>query len=231
MRQLAALLGLLTLCGCMGGFSENRAHERFDQTLPAAGVTELHLQSVAGTVSIRAWEKPQIRIEAVKSAPDAGALKALHVTVRQSGSTVEVGTQYDAGFGISRGGVEYTIMVPAAVNLQVENTAGTVEIAGMTGNVSADAKAGTIEATMGKAGGDQNINLATTTGTVTLRIPKHSDATVTARSMVGTVESDFPSVTRTRNNLIGSGGSGKIGNGSAAIKLTTTTGTIDLRST
>lgn len=215
----------------MGGYSGNRVHEEVQKTLPAAGVTELRLQSVAGTVSVRAWEKPQIRIDAVKTAPDADGLKALHVNVDQTGGSVEVSTKYDSGFGISRGGVNYTIMLPAAVNLQVENTAGTVEIAGMSGNVSADAKAGTIEATMARASGDQNIDLAATTGTVTLRIPRHSDATVTARSTVGTVDSDFPSVTSTRTNVIGSGGSGKIGSGSATINLTTTTGTIELRST
>lgn len=232
MRRLAALLGLLSLCGCVsGGYSENRVHERFEKTLPSVGVTNLRLQNVAGTVSVRAWDKPQIRVDAVKSGPDQGALNSMHVDVRQSGSAVDVTTKYDAGFGISRGGVNYTIMLPAAVNLQVENTAGTVEIAGMTGDVSADAKAGTIEATMAKAGGGQNIDLATTTGTVTLRIPKHSDATVTAHSTVGTVDSDFPSVTSTRNNVIGSGGGGKIGSGSGTINLKTTTGTIELRST
>lgn len=231
MRLSAALVGLLTLCGCRGGYSGNRVHEEVQKTLPAAGVTELHLQSVAGTVSVRAWQNPQIRIDAVKTAPDADGLKALHVNVEQTGSSVEVSTKYDSGFGISRGGVNYTIMLPAAINLQVENTAGTVEIAGMTGDVSADAKAGTIEATMAKASGGQNIDLATTTGTVTLRIPKHSDATVTAHSTVGTVDSDFPSVTSTRNNVIGSGGGGKIGSGSATIHLKTTTGTIELRST
>lgn len=232
MHKLVAMVILLALCGCAGGgFSKNNVHERFAKTLPASGVTALHLKSVAGTVRVQAWDKPQIRIDAVKSAPDKDALNGLRVAVDETNGTVEISTQYDGGFGASRGGVEYALMVPSGLNLQIENTAGTITLAGLAGDVSADAKAGTIEATMTRVAGNQHIELNATTGTVTLRIPKNSDATVQAQSTIGNFESDFPGLTRTQRHLVGEGANGTIGKGSATIDLTTTTGSIELRST
>jgi Putative adhesin len=228
-RQLAAVLVILALSGCAGvRFSESRVHESFDKTVPSAGVTMLHLKNVAGTIRIEAWNKPQIQIHARKSAPSIDALNALHVEVQEANGVVNVITRYDPGFGVSRGGVEYALMVPGSLNLQVENTAGTMTLAGLTANVSASTRAGTIEATMARVGGNQNIELKTTTGTIELRIPKDSNATVTAQSTVGSMDSDFPGVTSHMQHLIGAGGGGKIGNGSATITLKTTTGSIDL---
>lgn len=229
-RQLAAVLTMLALCGCAGvRFSESKVHESFEKTLPSAGVTMLHLKNIAGTVRIESWNKPQIQIEARKTAPSMDALNALHIDVQEANGVANVVTRYDPGFSVSRGGVEYSVRLPSSTNVRVENTAGTMTLAGLSGNVSASARAGTIDATMARVAGNQDIEIETTTGTIDLRIPKNSDAAVSAHSTIGSMDSSFPEVTSHMQHLVGAAASGRIGNGSATIRLKTTTGSIDLR--
>jgi DUF4097 and DUF4098 domain-containing protein YvlB len=73
------------------------------------------------------------------------------------------------------------------------------------------------------------VDLTATTGSVRLAIDALSDARVEAQSKVGSFSSDFPSITMSRENVVGMSASGTIGKGRATIHLATTTGSISLR--
>jgi hypothetical protein len=200
------------------------------QSLSATGVNVLHLENVAGKARIEAWNQSTIRIDARKNAPDVGALRGIHIAIASDRGVVDISTHYDeSAAGVSHGGVDYTIMAPAAVALRISNIAGTTTVGGFTGDVSVKAQAGTVDAMMARVSGNHTIDLSATTGTVTLSIPERSDATVSAHSTVGSFKSDFATVSGSRENVVGSGAGGKIGDGSAQITLNTTTGTIELR--
>lgn len=223
------ILTLIAFAGCSGNaLSSDRVQEPFHQTASATGIRLVSVDNTAGRIRISASSVSQIRIDAVKRGPDEASVSRIHIDVSKNGDTLAISTRYDSG-GFSRGNVNYTIELPASMAIQVSNTAGTTTITGASGDVAVSTQAGTVDVTMARVSGSQNVDLSATTGTVTLRVPNGADATVSARSTVGAFSSDFPSVTSTREHVVGVSAGGKLGSGSARITLETTTGSIDLR--
>jgi DUF4097 and DUF4098 domain-containing protein YvlB len=59
------------------------------------------------------------------------------------------------------------------------------------GSVQATSVSGDVEATLGRTGGE-SLQFSTVSGDVTLRVPASLDAEFSARTLSGSIESDFP---------------------------------------
>ena len=223
-------LALVGLSGCIGHLGNStRVREPFQQSVAVEGTPTIDLNNVAGKVRISGWSKPIVDVSGEKSGPDQDALRNINVEVRKDGSTVYVSTHYgDASHGIhfSSGGVNYTIHAPVGSNLKITNVAGSVNVDDVGGSVSVDTQAGTIDASLPRLDGKHAVTLNATTGSITLHIPKDSNAVVQAKSTVGSFTSDF-GINSSREN-VGAVANGTIGTGGAPVKLTTTTGSIAL---
>lgn len=223
MTAAAALLGL---CACSGTFGE-RAHEDFHQSIDAGAAPSVTVDNIAGSVDVSAWPKSTIDVTARKYGYDTGELRNIAIDVSRNGSSVAIATRYNGG--THSGGVRYRISVPAGAAISITNIAGSVNVGAVSGDVSVETQAGTIDARLGRVDGTRSIDLRATTGSVRLQIARDSNATVGAQSTVGSFTSDFNGITQARENLVGSRASGAIGTGSARIRLTTTTGSIAIR--
>ncbi|MGC9993518.1 MAG: DUF4097 family beta strand repeat-containing protein [Candidatus Cybelea sp.] len=226
MIRAIGLGALLALCACSGSFGE-RVHEQFHQAVDSGATPIVHVDNIAGTVQIVGWTKPIVNIAATKYGYDASELRSVTISVNREGNGIFVVTTY--GDGNHTGGVRYRISVPAGASVQVGNVAGAVSVGAITGNVSVETQAGTIEANLGRVDGDRAIDLRATTGAITVRIAPESSATVNAESTVGGFSSDISGIEQSHENVVGVRASGKIGSGSARIRLNTTTGAIALR--
>lgn len=222
--RIFSLVALAALGACSGAFSQ--VHSRFHQLIPVVGAPMVNVDNVAGEIRVSTWNKPSVNIEATKYAGDAAQLRSVTITTRSGVNEVFIATKY-AG-GTHEGGVNYTISVPANVALSIKNIAGTVNVSGLRANVSVKTQAGTISANLGRVTGNHAIDLSATTGTVDLTIASNSDASVDVQSSVGSFSSEFPSVAKTRSNVVGVTASGKIGTGTATIHLTSSIGAITL---
>jgi hypothetical protein len=224
--EMAALMALMALCACSGSLGE-RVHEEFHQAIDSGPAPTVHVDNIAGTVRITPWSKPVVDIAATKYGYDAAELHSVTISVHREGDGIFVVTTY-AGEN-HNGGVRYRISVPAGSAVQVGNVAGSVSVGKVSGNVTVETQAGTVDARLGRVDGDRSIDLRATTGTIALRIARDSNATVAAESTVGSFSSDFPGIEQSRENIVGAQAHGKIGSGTARIRLTTTTGAITLR--
>ena len=226
MIRAIGLGALLALCACSGSFGE-RVHEEFHQAVDSGTTPIVHVDNIAGTVQIATWAKPIVNIVATKYGYDASELRSVTISVNREGNGIFVVTTY-AG-GNHSGGVRYRISVPVGASVQIGNVAGAVTVGAVTGNVNVETQAGTIDANLGRVDGDRAIDLRATTGTVTLRIARQSNATIDAESTVGGFSSDLAGIVQSRENVVGVRASGKLGSGTARIVLNTTTGAIALR--
>lgn len=226
MRPIFFLAVLAAFTGCTAAFGE-RAREDVHESIPVAGAPVVHVTNVAGSVRVDGSSKPAIDLTATKYGYDRQELRAITIDVRRESNAVFIKTVY--GAGVHHGGVRYRISVPSDASLQISNTAGAVDVAGIRGDVAVDTQAGEITANVGKVDANRSIDLRATTGAITLDIAPGSSAVVTASSTVGDFASDIPGITKSRQNLVGVQGGGRIGSGSAHIRLGTTTGAIALR--
>jgi hypothetical protein len=229
MHRHRLLLGLavILLSGCSGGSFSNRVTEPMQQTFLSDTPVALQVNNIAGTVHVIGWAQPRVDVNAMKYAGSKDELKSVSVNVQHAAPTVTVTTSIS--FSTANAGVDYTIRIPAASSVRVSNDAGIVRIDGVGGDVNVQSQAGSVTATLPRVDFNRSITLHSTTGVVTLNIPKDSNATVRAVSTVGSFSSDFP-IAASRNNVVGVTAGGKIGSGSGKIDLSTTTGAIGLHS-
>ena len=189
---------------------------------------------------------------------DAGreALKALRIEVRQTGTNVEVETIHprkgDAGFmdflfgNNINASVSYEITVPRSTNVSADNVNGSIEVSDVSGELDLDTTngkinvarcSGTVDASTTNGGinveltsvtAGREMSFETTNGKIVLSVPSTLGAEVNASTTNGSVRSDLPlTTTRFSRTSI----KGTLNGGGPEIKLRTTNGGIDIRST
>jgi DUF4097 and DUF4098 domain-containing protein YvlB len=126
------------------------------------------------------------------------------------------------------GGVRYDITVPQDASIRITNTTGTIKVGPVGGSIVASTATGTIDVRLGRLATKRLIDLKSTTGTIDVHIASDSGANVSASSAIGSISSEFPSVETTRNNLVGANAAGRIGNGTATVRLSVGTGSISI---
>lgn len=217
------LAGLPIALAACGG---TQVREPFHQSVSTGAAPLVRVDNSVGEIRVSGWQNHSIEIDAVKSGMSVDAVRNIDIDVQTQGNTVTVETKYRS-FG--SGGVRYTISVPAGSSLDVSNTTGAIHIDAVDGDVTAGTQTGQVDASVGRVTGRRAIELTATTGSVRLDVDQNSDARVDARTTVGDVGSDFPSVASSRQNVVGAAASGTIGAGTGTIHLTTTTGSVALR--
>jgi len=139
--------------------------------------------------------------------------------------------------------VNFTVHVPAGVNFLGHTVNGGIDVVSLSGNVEAYtvngdidiatsgyAEAttvnGSIAAVIGRADWDGMLEFETVNGSITVQLPDGIGADVTARTINGAIETDFPLTVQGRfshRRL-----SGSIGGGGEQISLVTVNGSVSL---
>jgi hypothetical protein len=145
----------LALCACSGASGE-RVHEEFHQTIDNGTSPSVTVDNVAGSVTIETWTKPSVDVSATKYGYDASELRGITIDVSRGAAGISIKTRYEGDD--HNGGVRYTIAVPQASSLDVRNVAGPVRVAGVTGDVTVETQAGTVDARLGKVDGSRSID-------------------------------------------------------------------------
>ena len=137
--------------------------------------------------------------------------------------------------------VDFDVAVPAGVNLRGLTVSGNIEATNVqsdvfattvsgnidittTGIAEAVAVSGSIDVVVGEADWDQDLAFTAVSGSVVVRVPSNTNASVTATTISGTVTTDFPLGGTARNR------SGNIGQGGPRLIMTAVSGNVRLRS-
>jgi len=173
------------------------------------------IQNLYGDVSITAWDRDEVLVEAVKRSSDPRRLDDAVIVVEPSRGRLSIHTQYGGADAAHPAQVEYRITVPRRTNLeQVKLVNGGLSISGVAGPVKASAVNGSIradrlegEADLSTVNGQliadfnrirasQPISLSSVNGPIKLSIPAGARASVEATNRSGGIQSDFGRVSR-----------------------------------
>ena len=228
--KLVVSLGMLSVGAMMAlaGCGSAQVEQKLQQTIATDAAPVVHVDNSAGDIRISGRARAAVDIEATKEARNSDDLRNISVEVRRAGADLFVATKY--GNGRHSGGVTYTISVPTDASVDVRNGAGTVDVARVNGNVAVVNQAGRITVKLGRVAARRAVDLSSAVGEVNLSIARDSSAAVEANTNVGAINSDFPSVSEIRENVVGAHANGKVGSGSARVRLTVGTGAINLKS-
>ena len=215
-RQGLCMLGAVLAAGQILSASVAGTPQAFRHRYALSHNGRVAIQNFYGSVSITAWDREEVLVEAVKhSSGPAGSADA-RLLVEPSAGAVSIRTLYTGADAAHPTSVEYRIMVPRGVTLEnVVVTNGQLSIDGLTGWVKAsavngDIKAlklaghvelstinGQVEAAFARTSAANAISLSSVNGPIRLTIPSGSGANLEARNLSGGIASDIGRVART----------------------------------
>jgi len=170
----------------------------------------LIIENYYGDVSITAWDRDEVLVEAVKRSSDPRRLDDAVIVVEPSLGMLSIRTQYAGSDASHPAQVEYRITVPRRTSLeQVKLVNGGLSISGVAGPIKASAVNGSIHADQlegdaelstinGQLTADfesirssKPISLSSVNGPIRISIPSTARANVDASNRSGGIESDF----------------------------------------
>ena len=233
--------------------------QAFDHTYDVRPGAAFSLTNTNGHITVRAWDQPRIRVHAVRhvESRDADAardaMKALTLAISQPNGGLRIDTNYPkhndgifewiAGTNVSMS-VTYEVTVPRSMDLQIDNTNGTIEasdvrgshkiattngriiVARCAGDLNAETTNGSIEAELTAVNSGRSVRLETTNGGIHARLPRTLAARIDAANTNGSIESDLPVLTtgsQDKHSLHGT-----MNGGGAELRLRTTNGSIHI---
>ncbi|HEV7374741.1 MAG TPA: hypothetical protein VGN95_08485 [Pyrinomonadaceae bacterium] len=255
LTALVALSFLATGASVMAQQGE-MLREEFHQTYPLAADGRVSLGNINGSVRVTAWDRNEVKVDAVKMAYRRDRLDEAKIVVRSDTSGFHVETQYPYRSQTFTDGegrynnpaiVEYTLMVPHNAridsielingNLDIDGITGDVKASSINGRVSAhelmgEVKLSTIngklDAMFGHLNESSAISLGSVNGPVLLTIPSDSNAELKAGTVHGGIANDFGLPVR-RGDYVGRDLAGQLGQGGARIKLGNVNGSITIK--
>ncbi len=231
--------------------------EEFHQTYPLSAQGRVSVNNINGSVRVVAWDRNEVKVDAVKSAYRRDRLDETKIAVRSDANAFHVETDYPQvshqTFNDGEGRynnpatVEYTLTVPRGAridsielingNLDIDGITGDVKASSINGRVSAhelmgEVKLSTIngkvEAMFGRLNETKAISLGSVNGQVSLTIPSDSNAEIKAGTVHGSISNDFGLPVR-RGDYVGRDLAGQLGQGGARIKLGNVHGAITIK--
>jgi hypothetical protein len=154
MRRFAlATLLLVPACVLTAG-----QEEVFEKAFSMEGVSRISVENVNGRIEATAWERPYLKVRAVKQATGSRASETLaqtEIRVRKVGDEIRLETINPRrhhlfgflDFGWHNPRVDYELHFPPGTTVRMETTNGQVQGAGFDGSVSCDVVNGSIELT------------------------------------------------------------------------------------
>jgi DUF4097 and DUF4098 domain-containing protein YvlB len=222
--------------------------EEFHHTYPLASNGRIELQNVNGAVHITAWDQNQVKVDAVKRAPDQERLKDIEIRVDAQNDSMSIETRYREENGSREhnnpGSVEYTLTVPRNARLdEIKLINGALEVAGVKGEVRASCINGRLsarelggEAKLATINGEleakfeqavARVELSSVNGSIDLTLPSDAKASIEANTIHGAIDNNFGLHTND-HRWVGHDLRGELGGGGAEIKLHNVNGAIDI---
>ncbi|MGB9233674.1 MAG: DUF4097 family beta strand repeat-containing protein [Terriglobales bacterium] len=206
-------------------------------------------------VHIAAWDRPEVKVDAVKSAWSKERLDEAKIEVDASQDKISIRTEYPGhDHTFNYGGedehnnparVEYTVTVPRQANLdEIKLVNGRLDIQGVAGEIHASCVNGRLEARnlQGRtelstvngsldASVDQlpssGLKLSSVNGRLHVTLPSDTNAEVKASTVSGGIHNEF-GLSATKHQYVGHSLHGQLGAGGALVKLSNVNGAIEI---
>jgi DUF4097 and DUF4098 domain-containing protein YvlB len=249
---LGAFLALMLNSALAHAWDDDGAvvREEFHHTYPLAADGRIALENINGAVHITAWDRNEVKVDAVKRAHDEDRLKDMEIRVNANSNSISIETHYrDRHEGSSEnhqnpGSVEYTLTVPRKAQLdEIKLINGSLEVAGVQGQVRASCINGRLtaralggEARLATVNGKLDANferalasleLSSVNGSIDLTLPSDAKASIEANTVSGGIDNDF-GLHANDHRFVGHDLRGELGGGGTEIKLNNVNGTIEI---
>ena len=217
-QSIWAILAAAAAANILSASVISRPAGEFRQLYTLHPDASLTIENLYGNVSITAWDRNAVLVEAIKHATDPRHLDDARIVVEPSLNSLAIRTQYAGSDAEHPTSVEYRITVPRRIHLEnVALTNGRLSLDGLAGPVKASAVNGDIHAL--KLGGEADlstvngrveanfyrtnaatsISLSSINGAINLTLPSFTGVSLEARNRSGGIASEIGHACRTDN--------------------------------
>ncbi|MGH9497542.1 MAG: DUF4097 family beta strand repeat-containing protein [Terriglobales bacterium] len=253
---MGAILGML--CALLYAAEANakdygKLTEEFHHSYPLGAGGRVELDNINGAVHITAWDKDEVKVDAVKYANTKERMDEAQIEVESGSSYVSIRTKYrdhdqtwDNDGWNNPASVEYTLTVPRNARLdEIKLINGPLDIHGVAGEVRASCINGhmTVQGLQGRVKldsvnsrmevqfdrlGTAPVELSSVNGGIELTLPSDAKAEVEASTVSGSIEDDF-GLHVNHHRWVGHDLRGELGSGGPRIQLSNVNGRIEIR--
>ncbi|HUI76969.1 MAG TPA: hypothetical protein VLY24_03610 [Bryobacteraceae bacterium] len=209
-RAQAAVLLIVGVFPATEALASTGSQREFCRSYALRAGGSVVIDNPYGDVRISAWDRDEVRIQAIKSAADSRRLDDARIVVDSTSDSLSIYTQY-AGIDVEHpASVEYHITVPRTANLEavrlvngglsVRGLQGAVKATSVNGNIRAELLEGTadlstvngqVQADFHRISPENAISLRSVNGSIVLSIPPGVGAQLLARNLSGGILTDF----------------------------------------
>lgn len=238
---LAGVLGTLVT-----SYGSGTYHAEFHQSYALEPYGSVVLENINGDVTITAWDRNEVKVDAHKRANSQEQLDDARIVVDVEHGSIAIRTQYPEDSSDTPAIVDYHVRVPRAARLeQIKLVNGTLEMAGLRGEVRASSVNGGIR-TRGLAGDvflstvggrleamfdeiplSRSISMNSVSGSIEVLLPLDARADLQADTVSGGISSDF-GLPVERGRFAGHHWSAALRGGGAHIRVSNVNGSISL---
>jgi len=229
--------------------------EEFHQTYALTPTGRVSIANINGDVHISAWDRNEVKVDAVKRAYSPQRLSEVTIEVTNTADSVMIKTKYaerNQNFETrnrenNSASVEYTLTVPSGSRLDgAELVNGSLDVEGVQGDVHASlvngqVKAGGlggevklstvnggVEANVARLDAAKGVTLNSVNGSIVLIVPAGANAQIRASTVHGPITNDFGLAVED-GQYVGHNLSGQIGSGGPRIRLNNVNGSITIK--
>ncbi len=228
--------------------------EEFHKVYPLTANGRVELRNINGAVRITAWDRNEVKVDAVKSAYRDERLKEVEIRVASAPDSISITTHYpehnltfhdDDADNPPR--VDYTLTVPRAARLdEIKLVNGGLEIEGVRGEVRASSVNGRVtargihgvsrlstvngqlEAAFDRLEPANRAALNSVNGSVVITLPSDSNTEINASTVHGSIRNDFGLPVQ-HGRYVGHKLSGRLASGETRLDLKNVNGSISIR--
>ena len=250
---LSAVMTLLMLAGvACASDRQGPLTEEFHQVYALSANGRVSLENINGPVHISAWDRNEVKVDAVKSAWSKERLDEAKIDVSSRPDSISIRTEYPGHnhtFWSDRhdnpASIEYMLVVPRNArlddiklvngSLDIQDIAGEVRASCVNGRLRAsnlggranlDTVNGELDASVGPATASP-LELSAVNGTLRVTLPSDAKADVEASTVSGRISNDF-GMEVSRHQFVGNSLHGQLGGGGTRVKLSNVNGRIEI---
>jgi hypothetical protein len=209
-RALAVAVLTIGAFGARQAIGSTDSQQEFRQSYALAAGGRVVIDNPYGDVRIIAWDRDEVRIEAIKSASDSRRLDDAQIVVDSTSDSLSIRTEYAGADAEHPASVEYRITVPRTANLDdvhlvngglsIRGLQGTVKATSINGDIRAERMEGTadlstvngqVEADFHRVNRASSISLRSVNGPIVLSLPSGAGAQLLAQNLTGGILTDF----------------------------------------
>ena len=227
--------------------------EELHQTYPLSANGQVELQNINGSVEIKAWDRNEVKVDAIKHAWSKERLQEATMKVDSRSDSLSIRTEYpdhdhpswNHGKHDQSASVEYTLVVPRNARLaDISLVNGDLDIEGVNGEVRVSCVNGRLTAR--KLGGQAELStvngkleasldrlasplrVSSVNAAVLLTLPSDAKADIEASTVSGSISNDF-GIPVAHHRWVGHELNGELGGGGPRVHVSNVNGRIEIR--